>query len=175
MLNDFPIPPEYAYIYNVKKMHAGMKRLIYLILILFAGSACKEVYDNPPQAFVQAALLNSLTKAPVSQKVTVWGIGQEYLWVKDSLLQKILLPLSSNDTTSFLISFDSKIDTVTFIHQTMQKFDSMESGFYFEFKLQAIDYTNNRIDSVVITDSLVTKKWNENIKLYLTPTATGGN
>jgi hypothetical protein len=152
-----------------------MKRLIYLILILFTAFACKEVYESPPQAFVQAVLLNSSTKAAVSQKVTVWGIGQEYLWVKDSLVQKILLPLSSNDTTSFLISFDSKIDTITFIHQNIQKFDSMESGFYFEYKLQAIDYSNNRIDSVVITDSLVTKKWNENIKLYLTPSTTGGN
>jgi hypothetical protein len=152
-----------------------MKRFIYLVLVLMLINACKEVYEIPPQAFVQASFLNSSTKAAVSQKVTVWGIGQEYLWIKDTLLQKILLPLSSNDTTSFLISFDSKIDTITFIHQTMQKFASMESGFYFEYKLQSIDYTNNQVDSILITDSLVTKKWNENIKLFLTPSTTGGN
>jgi hypothetical protein len=152
-----------------------MKRLIYLLSILVIGYACKEVYEIPPQTFVQASFLNSSTKATVSQKVTVWGSGQKYLWVKDSLLQKILLPLSANDTTSFVISFDSKIDTITFIHQTIQKFDTMESGFYFEYKLQSIDYTNNQIDSIVITDSLVTKKWNENIKLYLNTPVTGGN
>ena len=152
-----------------------MKRFVYLIFVLILVNACKEVYDIPPQAFVQASFLNSSTNAVVSQKVTVWGSGQEYLWIKDTLLQKILLPLSSNDTTSFLISFDSKIDTITFIHQTMQKFGSMESGFYFEYKLQSIDYTNNQIDSILITDSLVTKKWNENIKLYLTPFTTDGN
>lgn len=152
-----------------------MKRFVYLIFVLILVNACKEVYDIPPQSFVQASFLNSSTKAVVSQKVTVWGSGQEYLWIKDTLLQKILLPLSSNDTTSFVISFDSKIDTITFIHQTMQKFGSMESGFYFEYKLQSIDYTNNQIDSILITDSLVTKKWNENIKLYLTPFTTDGN
>lgn len=152
-----------------------MKRFVYLIFVLIIVNACKEVYEIPPQAFVQASFLNSSTKAAISQKVTAWGSGQEYLWVKDSLLQKILLPLSSNDTTSFVISFDSKIDTITFIHQTMQKFDSMESGFYFEYKLQSIDYTNNQIDSILISDSLVTKKWNENIKLYLTPSTAGGN
>lgn len=152
-----------------------MKQFVYLIFILIIINACKEVFEIPPQAFVQASFMNSSTKAAVSQNVTVWGVGQEYLWVKDSLLQKILLPLSSNDTTSFAISFDSKIDTITFIHQTMQKYASMESGFYFEYKLQSIDYTNNRIDSILITDSLVTKKWNENIKLYLTPSATDGN
>jgi hypothetical protein len=41
--------------------------------------------------------------------------------------------------------------------------------------LKSINYTNNRIDSISITDSLVTKKWNENIKLYLSPLATGNN
>jgi len=152
-----------------------MKRFINLILVLILLNACKEVYEIPPQAFLQASLLNSSTNAAVSQNVTVWGSGQEYLWIKDTLLQKILLPLSSNDTTSFVISIDSKIDTITFIHQTMQKFDSMESGFYFEYKLQSIDFTTNQIDSILITDSLVTKKWNENIKLYLTPFTTGGN
>jgi len=152
-----------------------MKRFINLILVLILLNACKEVYEIPPQAFLQATFLNASTKGTVSQSVTVWGTGQEYLWIKDTLLQKILLPLSANDTTSFVISLDSKIDTITFIHQTMQKFDTMESGFYFEYKLQSIDYTNNQIDSILITDSLVTKKWNENIKLYLTPSTTGGN
>jgi hypothetical protein len=158
-----------------KNILGGMKRFINLILVLILLNACKEVYEIPPQAFLQASFLNSSTNAAVSQKVTVWGSGQEFLWIKDTLLQKISLPLSSNDTTSFVISIDSKIDTITFIHQTMQKFDSMESGFYFEYKLQSIDYTTNQIDSILITDSLVTKKWNENIKLYLTPFTTGGN
>lgn len=152
-----------------------MKRFFNLILVLIITNSCKEVYDLPPQAFLQASFLNSATKATVTHKVTAWGAGQEYLLVKDSVLQRILLPLSANDTTIFLISFDTKIDTISFIHQTIQKFASMESGFYFEYKLQSIDYTHNQIDSILITDSLVTKKWNENIKLYLSPFAVGGN
>jgi hypothetical protein len=86
-----------------------------------------------------------------------------------------MLPLSANDTTSFLISFDSHIETVTFIHETYQKYASMESGFYFEFKLRLIDHTKNRIDSIQIIDSLVTTKWHENIKLYIRPLPVGGN
>lgn len=152
-----------------------MKRFFYLIIVLIAVTACKEVYEEPPQAFIQTTFLNSETKKAISPTITIWGIGLEYLWVKDSVLQKILLPLSSNDTTSYLISFDSQIDTVTFIHETFQKYASMETGFYFEYKLQSIDFTNNRIDSILITDSLVTKKWNENITLYLRPLPTGNN
>lgn len=152
-----------------------MKRFLYLIVVLVALAACKEVFEVPPQAYIQATFLNSETKKAISPKTTILGIGLEYLWVKDSVLQKILLPLSANDTTSYLISFDSKIDTVTFIHETYQKYATMESGFYFEYKLKSIDYTNHRIDSILITDSLVTKKWNENITLYLSPLATGNN
>jgi len=124
---------------------------------------------------LQASFINSKTKNAVSTSVTVWGVNQEFLWVKDSVLQKILLPLSSNDTTDFLVIFDDVVDTLTFFHQPVKKYDSMETGIYYEHKLDSIYYSNNRIDSIVIKDSLVTKKWNENIILYLHPVSAGNN
>ncbi|MBL7966525.1 MAG: hypothetical protein JNK09_05955 [Prolixibacteraceae bacterium] len=152
-----------------------MKRLIYFLCLVFGALACKEVYELPPQAMLQASFINSKTKNAVSTSVTVWGVNQEFLWVKDSVLQKILLPLSSNDTTDFLVIFDDVVDTLTFFHQPVKKYDSMETGFYYEHKLDSIYYSNNRIDSIVIKDSLVTKKWNENIVLYLHPLSAGNN
>jgi len=152
-----------------------MKRLIYILLLVFAGWSCKEVYELPPQAMLQASFINSGTKTAMSTSVTVWGVDQEFLWVKDSVLQKILLPLSSKDTTDFLVIFDDVVDTLTFFHQPVKKYDSMETGFYYEHKLDSIYYSNNRIDSIVIKDSLVTKKWNENIVLYLHPLSAGNN
>jgi len=152
-----------------------MKRFFYLIGIWGMLMACEEVYLLPPQALIQASFLNSETGKAISPEITVWGIGLENLWVKDSVLNAILLPLSVNDTTSYLISFDSVIDTVTFIHETTKKYESMETGFYYEYQLQSIDFTNNRIDSIQILDSLVTKTWNENITLYLRPLSAGGN
>lgn len=152
-----------------------MKRFFYLSGILFLLMACEEVYETPPQSLLQVSFLNSETEKDISTKITVWGVGLDYLWVKDTTLQEILLPLSANDTTSYLISFDSVIDTVTFIHETTRKYESMETGLYYEYQLQSIDFTNNRIDSIQITDSLVTKKWNENITLYLRPLSAGGN
>lgn len=152
-----------------------MKHFLYLTCILIIISACKEVYDAPPQALLQASLLNSVTKKALTSNVTVLGIGLDSLWMKETSENVIMLPLSANDTTSFLISFDSHIETVTFIHETYQKYASMESGFYFEFKLRSIDHTKNRIDSIQIIDSLVTTKWHENIKLYIRPLSVGGN
>lgn len=170
----FPIQTEYIYLYAFHKKDR-MKRFLYFTFILIGLSACKEVFLPPPQALVQVSLLNSKTKLPMSPTVSVQGIGREQLWLKDTVSSEIFLPLSTNDTTSFLIYFDSKRDTVSFIHETYQRYASMETGFYYEFKLKSIEYTHHRIDSISITDSLVIKNWHENIKLYLRPLSAGGN
>jgi hypothetical protein len=152
-----------------------MKRIIYLIGILIAVAACKEVFEKPPQSLLQASFLNSSTKKAIELKVTALGMGLDSLWIYETSLQKILLPLSPKDTTSFIISFDSTIDTITFFHETHPTYESMETGFYFEFKLDSIDFTQNRIDSIQISDRLVTPNWHENIKLYIRPLPAGNN
>ncbi len=152
-----------------------MKQLIYLVCFLIVGSACKEVFEEPPQALLQASILNSSTKKSISSVVTVKGIGIDSLWENQTSLSKILLPLSSENTTKFQLSFDSKVDTVSFTHEKTEKYDSMDSGFYYEFKLKSVECTHNRIDSILISDSLVTKTWHENIKIYLHPLSAGSN
>jgi hypothetical protein len=154
-----------------------MKRFFYLISFLMAFSACKEVYEAPPQSLVEVKFINSesATGADISSSITVQGIGVETTWVKDTVLNGIILPLSPNDTTKFLISFDSTVDTLTFVHETTKKYDSMETGFYYEFKIKSVGFTYNRIFDLEITDSLVTKNWHENIKLYIHPLPASNN
>ena len=152
-----------------------MKRLLYLIFILMVFAACKEVYEAPPQSLLQASVLNSETDKAISPRISVIGFGLDSLWIDQTELSSFLLPLSAGDTTVFLISFDENIDTLTFFHETTQKYASMETGFYFEYNLDSIGFTHTRIDSIRITDSLITTKWNENIKLYIRPLPAGGN
>lgn len=152
-----------------------MTRVLYLILFLIVAVACKEVFEAPPQALLKATLLNSTTGGTTSTTVSIRGIGLETYLFKDTSLSVLNLPLSANNKSSFLISFDSISDTITFTHETSMKYASMETGFYNEYKLQSINFTKNRIDSIQIKDSLVTKTWHENIKLYLRPLPTGGN
>lgn len=152
-----------------------MTRVVYLILFLIVAVACKEVFEAPPQALLKATLLNSTTGGTISSTVSIRGIGLETYLFKDTSLSVLNLPLSANNKSSFLISFDSISDTITFTHETSMKYASMETGFYNEYKLQSINFTKNRIDSIQIKDSLVTKTWHENIKLYLRPLPTGGN
>jgi hypothetical protein len=152
-----------------------MKRFLYLFCILTVVSACKEVFEAPPLALLQGTLLNSSTQKTITSKITVLGIGRDSLWEKETSLKEIMLPLSAHDTTNYLISFDSQIDTITFFHETIKKYASMETGFYYQYKLRSIKYTHHRIDSIQITDSLVTEIWHENIKLYIHPLSAGGN
>lgn len=152
-----------------------MKRVVYLLLILITAAACKEVFEAPPQALLKATLLNSNAGGTVSPIVSIRGIGIETYLFKDTALSVLNLPLSENTKSSFLVSFDSVTDTIDFTYETSLKYASIETGFYNEYKLQSIDFTKNRIDSILITDSLVTKTWHENIKLYLRPLSFGSN
>lgn len=129
----------------------------------------------PPQAFLKASFVNSSTNKAITSKVSVLGIGLDSLWISETSTNEIMLPLSTNDKTNFLISFDALNDTVTFFHETTQKYASMETGFYYDYKLRSIHYTHNRIDSIKIIDSLVTNIWHENIKLYIRPLSAGSN
>jgi len=152
-----------------------MKRVVYLIFFLIAAVACKEVFEAPPQALLKATLLDSTTGGTTSPNVSIRGIGIETYLYKDTALSILNLPLSLNNKSSFLMSFDSITDTISFTYETSMKYASMETGFYNEYKLQSIGFTKNRIDSILITDSLVTKTWHENIKLYLRPLSSGSN
>ena len=152
-----------------------MKRVVYLLLILIMAAACKEVFEAPPQALLKATLLNSNAGGTVSPIVSIRGIWIETYLFKDTALSVLNLPLSANTKSSFLVSFDSVSDTIDFTYETSMKYASIETGFYNEYKLQSIDFTKNRIDSILITDSLVTKTWHENIKLYLRPLSSGSN
>jgi hypothetical protein len=146
-----------------------MKRILFLIIVLYAFYACEEVYEDPPQALVEAMFIDTKTNQPIYSMVSVKGIGQETNWVNDTLVKGMILPLSPDTITRFSISFDSKTDTLTFTHDTFKQYDSMETGFYYDFKIKSVSSTNHRIDLIVITDSLVTKIWHENIKIYLRP------
>ena len=152
-----------------------MKRITYLIFILMVATACKETFEAPPQSLVQISLLGSVSKKSITPTVSALGMGRDSLWILDEPLSQLLLPLSSTGSSAYLVSFDSKVDTLLLYHQTSLKYASMETGFYYEYKLDSIYFTHNRIDSLQVADSLVTSKWHENIKLYIHPLLSGNN
>lgn len=152
-----------------------MKRFFYLIVFLILSAGCKEVFEAPPQSLIGLYFYNSSTNNKIEPVTMVQGVGNELLLFGDTAISNMLLPLTTKDTTRYIVWLDSTSDSLIFVHQTSRKYESIESGFYYEYKLQEVRFTQNRIDSIRITDSLVTKNWNENIKLYIHPLPVSGN
>lgn len=152
-----------------------MKQLVFLIILLIVETACKEVFDIPPQSRLKATLYNSTTKESISPVITIKPIGHDSLFYNKLSSNSFILPLSPEQSTSFQLTFDTFVDTITFYHETNTQYESMESGFYYEYKLKKIGTSKNRIVSTQITDSLVTNILHENIKIYIRPLSSGGN
>lgn len=150
-----------------------MKRFIVPILILLV-LGCKETFEAPPQALLLAKFYNSTTKNAMSPVITIQGVGRDSILVDEISEDNVLLPLTFKDTTRYIISLDSKTDSLTFVHTATKKYASVETGFYYEYTLHSVRFTSNRIDSLQIIDSLVTTKWHENIKLYIHPLPAPG-
>lgn len=152
-----------------------MKRLLYAIIILIGVIGCKEVFEDPPQAFLYGTFYNSTTNLAMSPTITLQGVGRESLLYVEESTFDLLLPLTIKDTTQYIIWIDSTADSLTLVHETTQKLASVETGFFYEYKLLSVAFTQTRIDSITIVDSLVTTQWNENIKLYIQPLPGSSN
>lgn len=151
-----------------------MRRLIILTVLIVSLFSCKEVYEAPPKSLVQITLLNSETEKPITSKISVWGLGLEKLWLYDTSLNTFMLQLSMEETSKFIITFDNYVDTLTINAKIKPRYESIETGFYNDFKIKSIKHSKYRIKYFIVTDSLITKEWHENIKLYISPLPTGG-
>lgn len=165
---------EYVYLWNFQNV-TRMKRFVYLIGLLILALACKETFEAPPQSMLVGSFYNSATNKEISPVTTAQGVDNPVVLWGDTAISKILLPLTFKDTTRYILWLDASADSLILVHQATRKYASIETGFYYEYKLLSVRFTQNRIDSVRITDSLVTKKWNENIKLYIHPLPNSGN
>ncbi len=152
-----------------------MKQFTFLIIFIIVATACKEVFDIPPQSRLKATLVNAVTKKDTTYVITIKPIGHDSLFYNKERSGSFILPFSPGESTSFQITFDSVIDTITFFHKTTTQYESMESGFYYEYKLKQIKSTLHKVSSIQITDSLINSILHENIKVYIRPLSSGSN
>lgn len=145
-----------------------MRKILHIAFLIVALAACKEVFNPPPQSLVNASLHYS-NKELTSKKIifSVIGLGMDNFWVEKDSTSNVLLPLSDGKHTGFIFKLNNFTDTIIIQAEPKLIYESMESGFYREFKIEEILHTTYRIDSIVIQDSVVTKEWNENIAIYI--------
>lgn len=151
-----------------KQRNYPMRHFFSFIMIILAIVACKETFNNPPRSEVVARVEFSSGAANPDPFISVYGAGQDSIWISQIQTREFNLPLSTLESTSLVVLFDSIADTLTIVHENTINYESVESGFYYEYWIKNISHTFNRIDSLVVLDSAVTQTWNENIKLYIT-------
>ncbi len=144
-----------------------MKYIFRFLIIVAIAVSCKEVYTKPPRSLVQLNLYSSDDESSLTTLITATGLGLDSNYVDANSSTTILLPLDPEGITDFVLLLDSVADTIRFVHSSELVYESMESGFYYTFNLQGLGCTANKIDSVVVIDTLVNANWHENIQLYL--------
>jgi len=153
--------------------HCPLKIFFIILTGLSLLSGCDETYDLPPSVYSGINLSYSDSLKTISPVISVYGLGVTGADGKDSLLydnistKEISLPFSINNNSAFVLTIDSIIDTLTIYHINTLKEESIESGFYYEYEITSVNFTQNRIDSVAIPDSTVTSVWNENLEIYI--------
>lgn len=152
-----------------------MKQIFQILFLIFTIVACEEVFNAPPKAFLNATLRytddvkDDLENNNIS--VSVIGVEMNEPWIVQDTLVKtksdstrtVLIPLNDTPNTDYVFTINGLADTIQIFSDSKLIYESMETGFYPEFKILNILYTKNRIDNIVVKDSAVTKEWNENI------------
>ncbi|WP_372776590.1 DUF6452 family protein [Mangrovibacterium sp.] len=144
-----------------------MKHIFRLLLIVLAATACKEVYDTPPQSLAQINLYDIDTESSKSTLTSVKGANMDSIWIDGETASYFQLPFDQSGMATFIVLLDSVADTLIISYNSGLAYESMESGFYTEHDIQWVSSTRNKIDSISLIDTLVTTIWHENIQLYL--------
>lgn len=162
-----------------------LKPIIMSVLVMAASATlftscntagCTENQNSLPLA----GFYSMSTKLPVSlSDLTVMGIGapgDSLLYESGRMLSQIYLPLrATKDVTSYRFTYnststpdhpDAVTDELTFTYQSHPWFASEQCGAMYRYRITSINYTRNLIDSVGITDSLITNLDVEKIRIY---------
>lgn len=149
-------------------MNNSTLKIFFIILTAFSILyGCDETFDLPPSVYAGIYISYSDSDITSSPTISAYRLGIDSLFIDSVSTNKISVPFSIDDSSTFIFTIDSIIDTLTIYHINTLKEESIESGFYYEYEITNINVTKNRIDSVAILDSTVTSTWNENLNIYI--------
>ena len=103
----------------------------------------------------------------VWDSITVFAVGSDSI-VHDNAknLKTLRLPLRDDvDTTTFVLIYHDKTDTLRAYYTSRRIFVSVECGCVYYHDLDSIFYTSNWIDTVLVTHREVNRRSAENLRL----------
>lgn len=136
-------------------------------------SGCLENQNSLPLAgFYSSSTGNSISL----DSLEIGGVGapNDSLLLASGSASTLYMPFrSQSPRTSFYFRYTQKVfveygvtDTVTFSYDALPYFASEECGAMYQYRITGVTTTTNLIDSVGITDSLITNLDIERIKIY---------
>lgn len=163
---------------GASNMRKGAALLLAIVItsVIFGGcstSGCLENQNSLPLA----GFYSSQTGTEISiDSVQIGGVGapNDSLLLKSGSASTLYMPFRSrSEVTSFYFRYTQKLlmeygieDTVTFHYKSIPYFASEECGAMYQYRITKVTTTNNLIDSVGVTDSLITNLDIERIKIY---------
>ena len=153
--------------------------LLPLLAILLLAAGCNSVgcTDNQNSIPLAGFYSMSLGQSIRPDSIAIHGVGAP----GDSLLlsptassAQVYLPLRSTRTeTSFCIRYCQRAldfvelnDTITFAYTSIPFFASEECGAMYHYRITRLTHTSHLIDSVGLSDSLVTNVERETVQIY---------
>ncbi len=98
--------------------------------------------------------------------------GDSVLYGSSQSRSEVYLPFRSDaESTSYVFTYHpndsvSVSDQISFSYTSQPYFASEDCGALFHYRITSMSHTSNFIDSVVITDSLITNVNQQRIKIY---------
>ena len=160
----------------MKQIITGISLL--LALVLAPGCNTTGRLDNQSSIPLAGCYSSSTgSQFAFSSAMQIHGVGAP----NDSVLSpstdaayRVYLPMrSSADNVSWCLHYtqeglddDLFNDTITFVYTSIPYFASEECGAMYQYRIDECRYTTHLLDSVIVSDSLITNLDLERIKIY---------
>lgn len=137
-------------------------------------SGCTDNQSALPLAGFYSASTDQAISVSTLEIYGVGAPGDSVLYQSGEALSIAYLPFrSTSETTSYVFHYtqegledDAFNDTLTFTYTSSPFFASEQCGAMLNYHIETLKHTNHIIESVEITDSLVTNTDRERIKIY---------
>lgn len=148
-----------------------------MLATVTAGCNTSGCTDNQ-SSLPLAGFYSSTTKQAITLRtVEIGGVGapgDSLLYTSGTELSQVYLPFRSQfDNTSYCIHYTQEgledpalNDTISFAYTSQPYFASEECGAMLRYDITGLSYTNHLIDSVVVTDPVITNTDTERIRIY---------
>lgn len=152
--------------------------VISALMVLAALSACNTTgcLENRNSVPLAGFYASGSTPSSISlDSLQITGLGMpDPLQAAGQRISEIYLPMRATEqSATWLFAYKWKaydhpalVDTIALFYDSDPYFASVECGVIYKYHINRLAYTTHLIDSVVITDSLITNTDVERIRIY---------